>query len=135
MTRTGRTASSRPGASAVYLKKAMELKAAMAQAVDERRWNAAGVLGVHAAISAADALASKRIGRHSTGQSHDDAVLLVRDLGLPDAGRRADQLKEIISWKHVAAYEDRELSESEGRTLAKQVARFIDWVVLTIAES
>jgi len=97
MSRVDRSAASGSAASAAFLRKALELRDAMLQALDQGRWNAAGLLGVHAAISASDALASTHGRAHSSGQSHDDAVPLLRGLGLPDGARRADQLREILS--------------------------------------
>jgi len=100
----------------------------MEAALGARAWNAAGLLGVHAAISASDALTSLKLGRHSTGQSHEDAAVLVGELSIEDASQKSEVLNEIIGSKHVVAYEDRQFTEDEAATLAKQVRRFIDWV-------
>jgi hypothetical protein len=128
MTSKSRTSRSRPSEDAVYRRKAREFAGSMDMAILEKEWNTAAVLGVHAAISGADALTSKLLGLHSTGQSHGGAVNLVAGLKVEGAPAKSDQLLEILSMKHAAAYEGREVSESDALITAKQVRRFLAWV-------
>ncbi|KAF0124451.1 MAG: hypothetical protein FD154_2371 [Elusimicrobia bacterium] len=112
-----------------YRKKAGEFLHAMQAALPRREWNAAGLNAVHCAISAADALTVFHAGVRSAGDAHHDAAfLLEQHVKDKDAGPKAKTLARIMDHKHLAAYEDRELTEPEALELAKMTKRFFDWM-------
>lgn len=65
--------------------------------------SAAGALAVLAAIAAADAACCKDLGRQSRGQSHDEAVQLLREI-TPGGKDAAKKLGSVLSVKRQAQY-------------------------------
>ena len=99
-----------------------------------REWSAAGLNGVHCAISSADALLVYNAGIRSAGDSHHDITfLLEQHVKDKEAGPKAKTLSKIIDYKYLAAYEDRELTESEALELAKITRRFFEWMEALLA--
>jgi hypothetical protein len=99
----------------------------MDDALEHGRWSVAASNGVLGAISAADAVASKLIGRHSSSKHHDDAAELIASLPLPSAREKAKLLARILDAKHAASYDDRAFGQEEARILADRVHRFLEW--------
>ena len=113
---------------ATYLKKAQEFMRASESALRTRDWDAAGLNAVHAAISAADALLVYFGGVRSTGDSHHDvAGLLTQHVKDDQLGSKIQTLSKTLSYKNLAAYEDREVTELEGRDAEKLARRFLEW--------
>lgn len=112
-----------------YRKKAREFSNSMEAAVKIRDWNAAGLNAVHCAISSADAILVYNAGIRSAGDSHNDiSFLLEQHVKDKKVGPKAKTLVKIINYKNLAAYEDRELTESETLQLAKITRRFFEWM-------
>ena len=112
-----------------YRKKAKEFLNTMEASLRVREWNAAGLNAVHCAISSADALLVYNGGIRSAGDSHHDiSFLLVQHVKDTDTAPKAKTLAKIIDYKFLAAYEDREIIESEALELAKITRRFFDWM-------
>src|SRR5262245_50313777 len=80
-----------------YLNKAKEFYLSMIDEHRAWRWNAAGLAGVHCAISASDAVLGKVANLRSAGESHHEVIAV---------------LKEYL---HRAAYEE---------SLQEQIKRF-----------
>lgn len=117
-----------------YRKKAGEFLHAMEAALQAREWNAAGLNAVHCAISSADALLVYHAGVRSAGDSHHDiSFLLEQHVKDKDTGPKAKTLLKIIDYKHLAAYEDREITEAEAHELAKITRRFFEWMQSLLA--
>lgn len=111
-----------------YLKKAREFIRAAEAATRAGDWDAAGLNAVHAAISAADALLVYYGGVRSIGESHQDAAgLLAQHVKDDQLGSKIRTLSKVLSYKNLAAYEDREVTEAEGRDAVKLAGRFLDW--------
>lgn len=134
MTPGNKTSASRPGEEREFLNKAYEFAQSMDDALAKDQWSSAALLGVHSAISAADAITSKYLGRHSSSQRHDDAASLLETLPVSSARERAGLLREILSAKQAAAYEGRRFAEKDASVLAKRVHRFIEWVRKQVPE-
>src|ERR1700686_3237423 len=85
-----------------YLRKAEEFYLTMTEAFQKRRWNSAGLAGVHCAISATDAVLGKKARLRSAGESHYEAVQLlkqhVQDSG---AAAQAQRLHRVLSEKSL----------------------------------
>ena len=119
---------------ATYLKKAQEFLRAAESAVEVGDWDAVGLNAVHAAISAADALLVYYGGVRSTGESHHDvAGLLAHHVKDDQLSSKTQTLSKVLSYKNLAAYEDREVTEAEGREAVKMARRFLDWAQSRIA--
>jgi len=111
-----------------YEKKARGFRSAMNSSLTEGHRDAAALNAAHCAISAADALLVKHAGLRSSSEVHDDAAgLLKQHIKDDQAQQKARTLSKIISYKHVAAYEAREITEADARELVKLTERFYDW--------
>lgn len=115
---------------ATYLKKAGEFQRAAEGSLQAGDWDAACLNAVHTAISAADALLVYYAGVRSTGESHHDVAGLIR-LHVKDdqLGSKLQTLSKALGYKNLAAYEDREVTESEARDAAKLAKRFLEWTL------
>lgn len=112
-----------------YLKKAGEFLRAAQAASGLGDWDAVGLNAVHAAISAADALLVYYGGVRSTGDSHHDVAGLLRQhIEDKELGSKIQTLSKVLAYKNLAAYEDREVTEAEGRDAEKLARRFLEWV-------
>lgn len=126
--RRDRSRGASPAGAADYIAKAEEHYQEMLAALTARRWNSAALLGAHCAISAADAVLVREVGRRSAGEAHESAAaMLDREVRDPEAGKQAARLRKILGSKHVAAYESRPIREGECRELAQQAERFLAW--------
>ena len=109
-----------------YLAKAEEFQRAAARSLAAGDRNAAGVLAIHAGITAADAITIHFLGLRSAGQRHQDALALVAQTAHP---RKADvqrQLNELISEKKSVEYEGRQISIGDTEKMLKLSARIVD---------
>lgn len=112
----------------IYWAKAMEFFEAMVDACQKRKWNTAGLAGVHCCICATDALLVKRAGVRSSSKEHQDAVGLLRGrISDPDAVAQARRLGEILSQKNLIEYVDKSYTEKEALELKVKVERYIAW--------
>ncbi len=119
---------------ATYLKKAREFMRSSESALRAGDWDATGLNAVHAAISAADALLVYYGGVRSAGDSHHDvAGLLSQHVPDDQLGSKIQTLSKVLSYKNLAAYEDREVTETEGRDAEKLARRFLDWAQSRLA--
>lgn len=117
-----------------YLKKAREFLRSSESALKARDWDAVGLNAVHAAISAADALLVYYGGVRSTGDSHHDvAGLLQQHIKDDQLGSKIQTLSKVLSYKSLSAYEDREVTEVEGRDAEKLARRFLEWAQSRLA--
>jgi len=111
----------------VYLRKATEFERTMEKAVEAGDWNAVGLNGVHAVISAADAMTCFFLGERSRGEDHEDVVGLLERVPLPDAKDRAEQVLKVLRVKNLVEYEARDFGAREATELAKRVRRIVAW--------
>lgn len=117
-----------------YLKKAREFIRSSEASLERGDWDSVGLNAVHAAISAADALLVYFAGVRSTGDSHHDVMgLLTLHVRDEQIGSKTQTLAKILDYKRFAAYEDRELTETDGRDAAKLARRFLDWAESRLA--
>jgi HEPN domain-containing protein len=119
-----------------YLSKAMEFLVASREAMKDGRFNSAGLLAIHAAISSADALLGHQAGHRSTSPDHQAAATLLKELEIGSADR-SDQIrrfKRILSKKNIVEYEARQITQKEASYLVEQAERFLDWVRKVVGE-
>src|SRR6185503_691781 len=67
-----------------YQRNAVHFAAAAASEVHNRRWNAAGVLYVHAAIAWCDAITIYFAGKKSAGSNHPQSAALLAEVVTQD---------------------------------------------------
>ena len=112
-----------------YWKKAREFESAMNENLAARKWNAAVMSAVHAAILANDALLIYFHGIKSTSEKHDDAIrLLVTLFKNEEARRNSRHLSRLINAKSTVEYTGQLISENAAGELCKKARRFIAWV-------
>ena len=112
-----------------YLKKAEEFYLTMSEAFQKGRWNAAGLAGVHCAISATDALLGKKARIRSSGESHLEAVQLLKQHITDDnVGAQSQRLYRVLSEKSLVEYDSREFREADAVSVVKDVGRYFEWV-------
>jgi hypothetical protein len=95
-----------------------------------RKYRAAGILLVHAAIALADALTVRAGGVKSTGEHHQEAVDLVREL-LPNAaglGPALRHLEAIIHEKNRVSYTGDPFSAADIARMRTHYERLALWV-------
>ncbi|MGA7860274.1 MAG: hypothetical protein WCB19_00250 [Thermoplasmata archaeon] len=114
------------GKAAIYLRKASDFARSMEAAGTDRNFDAVGLSGIHAVISACDALTVSRLGLRSTAQDHSQVLKLLIQCGAPTPF--LTQVRETLGLKNQIEYEARPLSEEEGTRLRLRVRRVLDFV-------
>ena len=126
MTRQRETTVVPPREAPDYLAKAEEFQRAASRSLASGDPSAAGMLAIHAGITAVDAITIHFLGLRSAGQRHADAIALVAQTAHP---RRADlqrQLNQLISEKKSVEYEGRRISSGDSEKMVKLSARIVD---------
>ncbi|MBI1909503.1 MAG: HEPN domain-containing protein [Deltaproteobacteria bacterium] len=113
-----------------YWGKALQFYNAMNLCLQDQEWDAVLLNGVHAAISASDALTVFLTGKRSSSKLHQDAVaLLIHAVSENQEDRKnASRLSEILNEKHQIEYEPRRFTEREAFAFAQKTERFFEWV-------
>lgn len=123
----------RAGAERTFLKKSREFARGMEGGLAAGDANQAASDAAHCVICACDALMARRRGVRSRAKDHSAVVDLVAELELPAAREKAAQAAEVISLKHVAEYDDREVLLKDAERAVKQARRFLEWVEAALA--
>lgn len=113
-----------------YLGKAAEFLKSARENMKNGQVNSAGLLAVHAAISAADALLGHHSGIRSSSTDHRVTAELIMDMGsgAEEWKKQGNRLNRIIGKKNLIEYEARQLNDREAAQLVEQAGRFLDWV-------
>lgn len=102
------------------------------QTIRQNRDDACVGVSVHCSIAAIDAFTTFSLGERSAGQSHNEAVLLLKKAKANDENEKSgvcQKLMELISLKNVGEYEDRNPSRTEAdRAIAigERVYKFVE---------
>ena len=112
-----------------YLRKAESHLASALEARIAKRWDTAVLLGVHAVISAADAVCVATAGVRSVSPAHTDQTRLIRDLFPDDSGAKkaVDQLAAVLDRKNTVEYEARRCTAGDAEIVTKQAERVLGW--------
>ena len=130
---TKTVAASRTEAS-LYLGKAEQFAEESQQALDDSRHDAAILNAIHAAISAADAVAVAFAGRRSVDPDHQRAVDFLEEVGRgsESISARVKQLRALLSKKNEVEYESRRATAREAADAVARAARIVEWARDTI---
>lgn len=109
-----------------FLQKAVEFHRSSERALAAGDRNAAGVLAIHAGISAADAITVHSLGLRSASQRHADVIGLLSQTAHPRKGTVQRQLNELLSEKTSVEYEGRMVSVGDSERMVKLAARLVD---------
>lgn len=112
----------------VYWERSNEFAAQMDRAASEGAWNSVGLLGVHAVISACDALTVQRSGQRWSGPDHAGVIGMVGSLRLPESERIARAISRALEAKNRVEYESREFTEKEAEEVRQSSTRVCAWV-------
>jgi hypothetical protein len=82
-------------------------------------------LCVLAGIAAADVLCCVSLGEHAQGESHDDAVQLLRRVQ-PSGADLAKSLRALLTIKTKAAYSERAVTAEDRKRAGRSAARLVD---------
>ena len=116
-----------PAAEAVdYLRKDVEFQESAVAALAAGKRNSAGVLAIHAAITAADALTIHYLGLRSAGRRHLDVLGLITQTGHPRRDKIGRQLAELLGEKKGVEYEGRMISTGDSERMVKLSARVVE---------
>ena len=96
-----------------YLSKSQEYLAAAERELGEGLHTAATSLAIHAGINAADAVCGFRLGKRSTGQSHDEVLGLLDTAGA-DGKELAKELGRVLPLKTKAEYDHIDVSKTDA---------------------
>lgn len=110
-----------------YWKRSQELFQSMRNNLLVENWNAAVIDGVHAAISANDAITVASIGKRSTSSQHLDAVELLRQAIAPELMPDVNRLRKIIHIKSHVEYGPSLIPSKNAIQIVQDVERFLKW--------
>ncbi|MFH1830004.1 MAG: HEPN domain-containing protein [Pseudomonadota bacterium] len=110
-----------------YMKRAKELIESMRNNLIMENWNAAVIDGVHAAISANDAVIVSIAGKRCTSSHHIDAVELLKQSLSKDMLPDLIRLRRIINIKSHVEYGPSLVTAKEAQRVAQDAERLITW--------
>ena len=125
MTRLATVAVS-PARAGVYLVKAQQFLKSAKRALADGDEESAGLLAIHAAISACDSITVRDLGLRAAGPRHLDVLELIDRLETPRKAQLKKHLKDLVSKKNVVEYEDRLLPRGDAGQMVKIAERVVD---------
>ncbi len=134
MPERARTVTTSRGEASLYLAKAEQFVVHAQVALESSRHDAAMLNSIHAAISAADAVAVALSGRRSADPDHRRAVDLLEEVG----GRsesitiQVRRLRALLAKKNVVEYESRRATAKEAAEAVARAVRIVEWAGETV---
>ena len=118
----------------LYLGKADQFVEQARSALEGSRNDAAMLNAIHAAISAADAVAVALSGRRSAEPDHRRAVDLLEEVGGRSETIRASvkQLRTLLAKKNAVEYESRRAKAKEAVEAVSRAVRIVEWAGQTV---
>jgi hypothetical protein len=113
-----------------YLMRSEECLQAVKDALSRKAWNAAAICCIHSSIAASDAMCIYYLGKRHSGEDHNQAVSLFRQIKTDDDlhVKNTKRLSHLLSIKNMAEYEARLLFQNEAEKILKNCERFIAYV-------
>lgn len=110
-----------------FMRKAEECEALMHIALEKEMHNAATILAVHCAISAADALTAYFLGVRHTGTNHADVQRLLTQIKDKEMPQKVRHLAMLLAVKGFAEYEERLVTPANAKEAVMHAGRFLAW--------
>jgi uncharacterized protein (UPF0332 family) len=112
-----------------YLKRAEECLSAAQHSFGIQAWNASTINAIHSCIAACDALCVYFLGKRHVGESHENAVNLLKTIKIGDESinTNANRIIRILRIKNMAEYEERLVSKSDAEKVLKNCRRFLEY--------
>ena len=113
----------------LFLAKATQYLIDCEGAAEANRHDTVMLIGIHAGISAADAVAVALAGLRSTDQDHHRTIELLEQVAGSSAGvkRHAGQLRELLARKNIVEYESRRATAREAADALRRASRLVAW--------
>jgi hypothetical protein len=118
----------------VYLSRAENLLMAMELAEGRRNPDGVATTAVQAAIALGDAYTIHFLQERCRGRDHQEVVTLIARSGAPLHGEVGPTISRILARKNEVEYEDRAVSLSDARELARWVRSLSELVHADIRE-
>ena len=133
----GKTTVVRRGEARLYLGKADQFLEQARVALDARRYDAALLNGIHAAISGTDAVTVALGGRRSTDPDHQRSVDLLEESAAsdPEIRERSRQVRALLAQKNTVEYESRSASARDARDGVERAGRLVEWAREMLAKA
>ncbi len=134
MSKQTRTIAASRAEASLYLGKAEQFAEAAQRALEDSQHDAGMLNAIHAAISAADAVAVALSGRRSVDPDHQRAVDFLEEVGRGSESidARVKQLRALLSKKNQVEYESRRATTKEAADAVARAARIVEWARDTI---
>ncbi len=134
MSKQTKTVAASRGEASLYLGKAEQFLEAAQGALQDSRHDAGMLNGIHAAISAGDAVAVALSGRRSADPDHQRAVDFLEEVGRgsESISARVKQLRALLSKKNQVEYESRRATAKEAAEAVARAVRIVEWARETI---
>lgn len=111
-----------------FFAKAKDFASVLDLALEEGKWNSAGLQAVHAVISASDAVIVYYGGVRSVELDHREVVGLLHEIIGEAAATAGGHVSRVIAKKNLVEYEGRSITQAEAREMAEHAKRFLEWV-------
>ncbi len=120
-----------------YMAKAEQFLSASTVAMNGSHHDAALLLAIQAAISAADAVTAALSGLRPADADHLRAADLLESIarGSEEIHERANQLRGLLKVKNLVEYEDRRVTGREAEAGVKRADRFAGWARAQVARA
>ncbi len=131
MVRGAKTVATPRAEARLYLAKAQQFLEEARSASASSRHDAGMLNAIHAAISAADAVAVALSGRRSADPDHRRAVDLLEEVAGPSESMksRIRQMRMLLAKKNMVEYESRRASAKEAAEAGERASRIVDWAM------
>lgn len=94
--------------------------------------NTTGLNAVNAGIAAADAICGSKLGYHSSGQDHKQAVSLLSQ-AIPEKKSAARDLGRLLEAKTLTAYGTSHITPNRASEMLKYATRLVNEMELVLA--
>ena len=108
-----------------FLEKAQEFLRGARRALDEGDRDTAGVLAIHAGITACDSLTVFHLGLRSNSKRHLDVLGLLKGMTFEGRAQVEKQLRELLSEKREVEYDDTRLMAGDSAKMVKLAERIV----------
>jgi uncharacterized protein (UPF0332 family) len=111
-----------------FMQRAEECFHAAQYSFDNKEWTAAVISVIHATIAACDAMCVYFLGYRSSGESHNESIMLFKTIrNSKEISTNANRIAQIIRIKNIAEYEKRLIFKSEAERIMKDCRRFLEF--------
>jgi len=112
-----------------FLAKAKDFATLLDIAITERAWNSAGLLAVHAVISASDAVLVYYGGVRSIEFDHREVVGLLHE-SIGDAAKTAGRhVSRVVAKKDLIENEGKSITQTDALDMAERAKQFLEWAI------